>query len=67
MDPAHSGMIIMDLTKIFIWFLIKKATMRVGLWLSPGFFHFYAGDPGIHLLGAMTIYHDVTMVQAYEV
>lgn len=53
MNPAHSGIITMDLIKIFTWFLITKATILVGLWLILGVFHFYAGDPGIHLLGAM--------------
>lgn len=56
MNPAHSGMITVDLVKTFIWFLIKKATIGVGLWLSPGFFSLLCGGPRHTLAGSYVQY-----------
>lgn len=68
MNPAHSGMITVDLVKSFIWFLIKKATIGVGLWLSPVFFFtFMRGTQAYTCWELCTVYHDITMVQAYGV
>lgn len=60
MNPAHSGMITTDLVKTFIWFLIKKVTIRVGLWLRPGFFSLLCGEPR-HILAGSYVQYIMTL------